>query len=100
MASWLGTFAGNVESLLDRVDQVASQTFIKESGLPTYFDEYGNVLPPESQVPRAPISPMMNTSLPSVQTGMAYTAIKVDNERSSWITLQKPVSHKSKTVIF
>jgi hypothetical protein len=94
MASWFGTIAGNVESLLDRVDQVANQTFIKDDdGLPTYFDEEGNVLPPESQMPRGSLTNAVKSSHQAITVDLSRATPRADGEtQNSWAVRQKLVS--------
>jgi hypothetical protein len=90
MASWLGSLASNVESLLDRVDQVANETFVKDAEtLPVYFDAEGNVLPSESQLPEAVAPSQVSSSYlqTAVGSGTPYTSVQVEYDpQKAWVS--------------
>jgi hypothetical protein len=90
MASWLGSLASNVESLLDRVDQVANETFVKDAETqPVYFDAEGNVLPPESQLLQAPAANPVNSSYlqKASASGLPYTSVQMDHDsQKAWLS--------------
>jgi len=96
MARWLGSLgslASNVESLLDRVDQAASETFVKDvDALPTYFDDEGNVLPAESQLPKSfgAIAEISSYTPPPTAVGKTYTSVQMDYEPEKMWSTTRP----------